>query len=100
MNTPFLELLLRLAVISGLVFALWKIVSYVWNGLVDRVEKLEAWRTQHESGHVQVLLEVREVKTDLSHLRKDFGRLEKLLQDAVASSNPMFKPRQATEAGT
>lgn len=102
MNGPLLELVTRLAVITALVTVLGIVLRYIWKSLVDRVQALETWRTNHESGHVNVLLELQELKLQAKGTREVVDEVKGLLSDLSAIVNlrrPTRRPRTAGAPG-
>ena len=98
-GAPLSELLLRLAIIAALVGALWTVLRYVWKGLVDRVVVLEAWRTKHEDGHVQVLLKLQDLENQARSSREVLERVELAMAEVTACVNrrrPIINRRNAT----
>jgi len=84
---PLLDLVSRLAVIAALVTVLGIVLRYIWKALVDRVSALETWRTNHEGGHVNVLLELQELKLQAQGTREVVEEMKGMLADLSAIVN-------------
>ncbi|WP_257303385.1 hypothetical protein [Geothrix campi] len=99
MSLPILDLLARLTITAGLLTGLWKILSYVWGALVERVKALEAWRTKHEDGHVNVLLELQQLTLQAQGTREIVEEMKGILSDVAAIVNLRKPPTRRRAAG-
>ena len=81
---PFLEILARMAGMGVVAGALVAVLSYVWRGLVRRVDALEKWRLDHEGAHTQILLKLQTLEIHSEAARAALARVEILLTDVAS----------------